>query len=272
MTRILTLRDLNRALLARQMLLQREKISIIAATEKLIGLQSQIPNPPYIGLWTRLENFERDALTQCLKEQKIVRAAMMRSTLHLVTPADHQLMRMTLQPALEKAFQGFFGKRGRSLEIEKLVTAAKPFLEKEPRAMGELKAFLSEIAPDADGAAMNYAIRTHLPLIQVFPAGTWGVGTRASYTTAVSLFGEPHEADIAAMLRRYLAAFGPASVMDFQAWSGLTGLKKVIDSLKDGLVIYEDENGTELLDLPEMPLPSGDTPVRCASCQSTTIC
>jgi hypothetical protein len=96
----LTQRRLNRALLARQMLLEREDIPVPEAVERLVGLQAQIPNPPYIGLWTRLRLFERDNLTRLMHERQIVRAAMMRSTLHLVTAADHHRFRATIQPAL----------------------------------------------------------------------------------------------------------------------------------------------------------------------------
>lgn len=257
--RILTRRQLNRALLARQLLLERAEVSILEAVERLAGLQSQIPNPPYIGLWTRLRNFQRDDLTQLIAQQKIVRTAMMRSTLHLVTAADHQRFRPTIQPALSRALNAFFGQRAKGLDIEKLVAAARPFLEEKPRTMGELGKRLSEIEPERDADAMNYAVRTFLPLVQVHPGGTWGSGS-AAYTTAELWFDPVDSEDLRGLLFRYLAAFGPASVMDFQTWTGMTNLKADLEQFKPELHIFRDEQGKELFDLPGMPLPPEDAP------------
>lgn len=259
--RVLTLQELNRATLARQMLLEREPLSVLEAVERLAGLQAQVPNPPYIGLWTRLQEFQRDDLTWLMEQRKIVRAVMMRSTLHLVTSEDHPLFRPTLKPALTRALSAFFGKRAKELDIEKLVEAARPFVEDEPRSTGELRGLLLEVEPDADPEAMAYAVRTYLPLVQVPPAGTWGSGSRAAYTTAESWLGRAeHEADLRTLLFRYLEAIGPATVMDFQAWSGITGLKKVVEDFKPDLRVFRDEEGKELFDLPGAPLPPADTP------------
>lgn len=257
---ILTPRQLNRALLQRQLLLDRADMPIMAAVEHLVGLQAQIPNPPYIGLWTRLRAVERDDLTRLMEARQIVRAAMWRSTLHLVTAADHQRFREVIQPALEKGFRSFYGKRGRLLDVNKLVAAAQPFLEAAPRTTGELKEFLSTIAPERDPDAMAYAIRTYLPLVQVPPGGTWGAGSRSSYTTADRWLEPGAPADLRALLHRYLVAFGPASVMDFQFWTGMTKLGDALQPLLGELVRYETEDGRALFDLPDMPLPDPDTP------------
>lgn len=259
--RTLTLRELNRTLLARQMLLERESIATPQAIEMLVGVQSQIPNPPYIGLWTRLNEFTRDDLTQLMEQKQVIRAAMMRSTLHLVTADDHQRFRHVLQPALDRAFKSFYGKRIKGLDIPKLIEIAKPFLEEAPRTKGELKNYLLEFEPDWDGDAMVYAIRNYLHLVQVPPGGTWGAGTRASYIPAETWIESDVEAgDLRSLLHRYLAAFGPASVMDFQFWTGMVKLKDAIEPLKSELVIYQDEAGTELLDLPDMPIYEENTP------------
>ena len=148
--RILTLRELNRATLARQMLLEREQLPVLEAVERLAGLQAQVPNPPYVGLWTRLRGFLRDDLTRKMEERRIVRAAMMRSTLHLVTAEDHRCFRPTIQPALTRALGAFFGKRAKELDIEKLVEAARPFIEEEPRSTGELRSLLAEVESDEE--------------------------------------------------------------------------------------------------------------------------
>lgn len=260
-TRTLTRRELNRALLARQMLLERQPVSAYDAVERLGGLQSQIPNPPYLGLWSRLTGFARADLTDLLEQRRVVRAAMWRSTLHLVTAPDHQRFRPVIEPALEKALRSFFGKRGRELDYAKLVAAARPFLEAEPRTTGELKAHLLTIAPEADPDAMAYAVRTFLPLVQVPPGGTWGAGTRASYTPADHWLDDATpSADLGELLRRYLAAFGPASMMDFQFWTGMTRLGKPLQPFLAQLAHYQDEAGRDLYDLPNAPLPDPDTP------------
>lgn len=256
--RILSLRELNRSLLARQMLLQRQKIDVLEAVEKLVGLQSQIPNPPYIGLWTRLADFRRSSLTTLMEERQIVRAALFRSTLHLVTATDHQAFQQTIQPALSKALAAFFGQRAKGLDIPKLVEAARAFIEEAPRSTGEIREFCLRSFPENDGDAMAYAIRNHLPLIQVPPGGSWGSGSRASYSTAEQWLGKAESQNLSALFRRYLQAFGPASIMDFQNWSGMSNLKKEIDL--SGLTIYQNEAGKELYDLPEMEIVSGDSP------------
>lgn len=263
--RKLTSRELNRTLLSRQLLLERHRIAIPITIENLVGLQAQIPNPPYIGLWTRLVDFQRDDLTGLMEERRVVRAAMMRSTLHLMTAADHQRFRPVLQPALSRALNAFYGKRARGLNIEKLVVAAKPFLEEAPRTTGDIKQFLLTIEPERDGDAMAYAVRNHLPQVQVPPGGTWGTGSKASYVMADSWLNDdtPPE-DLRSLFFRYLAACGPASIMDFQFWTGMVRLKDEIESLRSELVAYKDENGIELFDLPEMSILDEDmsAPIR----------
>jgi hypothetical protein len=258
--RVLIRRELNRALLARQMLLERARLSVTEAVGRLIGLQSQIPNPPYIGLWTRLHDFARDDLTRQMEQRQIVRAAMMRSTLHLVTRDDHQRFRGAIYPALMRALSAFFGDRARGLDIDRLVETARVILDEQPRSNGEIGKLLLEVEPGRDPNALAYAVRTHLPLVQVPPGGTWGKGSTATYVTAESWFGAPDAGDLGGLFRRYLAAYGPASVMDFQVWTGMTKLKEAVEPLKAGLVTYRDENGVELFDLPDQLLPADDTP------------
>jgi hypothetical protein len=261
MKRVLTLRELNRVTLARQMVLQREHLPIIEAVERLSGLQSQIPNPPYIGLWTRLADFQRDTLTGQMQARQIVRVPYLRSTLHLITAADHQRFRAVIQPALTRGLNSFFGRKIKGLDVERLAQTIRPFLQEAPRTMGEIRTFLLQHEPEYDGDALAYAVRTILPLVQVPPGGTWGSGTLATYTTADNWLNATHPpADLRALLHRYLAAFGPASLMDFQTWTGITNLKDVLAPLTAELVAYQDEQGRELFDLPGLPLPDADTP------------
>lgn len=258
---LLSQRDLNRILLSRQMLLERAAIPVLGAVTQLTGLQSQIPNPPYISLWTRLQTFALNDLTQLMEDRQIVRAAMLRSTLHLVTAADHHRFQPVLQPALDRALSAFFGKSAKGLDIDRLVAIARPFLEEAPRTTGEIRDKLLEIESERDGQALAYAVRNKLPQVQVPPGGTWGSGTRASYTTAEAWLG-PMESpgDLRELFFRYLAAFGPATVMDFQTWTGMTRLKSAIEALRPELQVYQSEDGKELFDLPDQPLPPADTP------------
>lgn len=256
---VLTLRELNRAMLARQLLLDRATLPVPDAIERLVGLQAQVPSPPYIGLWTRLRNFRREDLTRLMEERQVVRATLMRSTLHLMTAKDYLLLRPALQPALTRALDSFFGKRAKGLDVDRLVEAAREHLEEEPRAFGELGALLSEIEPERDPAALAYAARTYLPMVQV-PSGSsrWGYSNRPPYANAGAWIGRPLSGleDPRDLVLRYLAAFGPATVKDVQTWSGLVRLKSRIEEMKSELRIFRDERGNELIDLPDMPLPA----------------
>ncbi len=265
--RVLTPRELNRTLLARQMLLERANISILEAIERLVGLQAQTPNAPYIGLWTRLAIFQRNDLVQLLEQHKVVRATLMRSTLHLVTAKDYLLLRPALQPALTRALYAFFGKAGREIEIEPLVSAARAYIEEKPRTFTEIRAHLTELNPDTDPALMAYVVRTHLPLVQIPPGGAWNFAGSPAHDLAERWLGQPlatPEEGFRYLVFHYLAAFGPATVRDIQAWSGLTGLRNALEELRPGLCTFRDEQGNELFDLPDMPLPSANTtaPVR----------
>ena len=261
MTQKLTLHQLNRMYLDRQLLINRADMTISQATERVVGWQSQIPNPPYIGLWTRLESFQRDDLTTAMQNRQIVRCAMFRSTLHLITQADHHRFQRVIEPALVKGLRSFHGRNIEGLNIPPLVDAVKPFLSESSRSMGEIGKFLLTIEPSREPEALNYVIRTYLPLVQVPPAGTWGAGSKATYTTAENWIGRGESADIGALFLRYLAGYGPASVMDFQTWTGMTKLAPEIEPIKSKLRLFVDENGVELYDLPDMPLPDIDAPL-----------
>lgn len=261
--RVLTLRALNRVTLARQMLIERVALPVAEAVGRAAGLQAQVPAPPYVGLWTRLPDFRRDALTALLERREIVRATLMRSTIHLVTADDYLLFRPALQPALDRALTAFFGKRAKGLDADRIVAAARAALQEEPRTFAELRALLSGLYPEADPDAMGYVVRTRLPLVQI-PSGTWGYSGTIRYTLAEERLGRPladPEAGFRHLVRRYLAAFGPATVQDLQAWSGLVRLKDRMEELRPDLRSFRDEQGRELLDLPDMPLPDPDTPV-----------
>lgn len=261
--RVLTLRELNRATLARQLVLERETLTPPEAIERVAGLQSQTTNAPYIGLWTRLRGFHRDELTRSMEHRQVVRATMMRSTLHLTTADDYLRLRPALQSALTRALRSFFGARAKGFNIDRLVTEAQAYLEQQPRTFTELRALLTSLEPDQDPEAMAYAVRTHLPLVQVPPGGVWGTGGSPAYALAEAWIGRPLSTteELRFLVHRYLSAFGPASARDIQTWSGLTGLREPLKKLQAELHTFHDKQGNELFDLPDLPLPAADTPV-----------
>jgi len=251
--------ELNRATLARQLLLQRaEGIGVPQAVEHLAGMQAQEPKHPFIGLWTRLEDFEAEALLGALRERDVVRATLMRSTLHLLSAADYAALRMALQPPPSVAMR-VLGARAKGLDPERVIPAARRLLEGSPLTFDEIRAGLQKQFPDVNDRALGYAVRTMLPLVMV-PAGDarWGFGRVAEFALADEWLAEPlaREGVAQALVRRYLGAFGPASAKDVQAWSGVGGMKAVLDGMRDELAVFTDERGRrELFDLPDAPRP-----------------
>lgn len=257
----LSLRELNRATLARQLLLRRASLSAWNAIEWLGGLQAQDPKSPYIGLWTRLEHFEREDLSNAIEERKIVRAPLMRNTLHLTTSADYRMWRPALQPAMETAHRNVCNDIASRVDVEALVETARAFLADEPRSFPELREFLSTHYPEEDPACLAYTVRTYLPIVQVPPAGLWRVYGSPAYAVAEDWLG-PSQVPIAEGLRhlvvRYLGAFGPASRQDIEVWAGMSHLGPVVDELMPALVTFQDETGHVLYDLPNAPRPDAD--------------
>lgn len=258
----LSLKDLNRTYLARQHLLARADLSPVGMVQHLCALQSQLPNPPYLALWARLATFERASLTDALHAGQVLRVPWLRSTLHLTSPADYARFRPQVLPALVKGLRSFHGRNLTGIDPERVAQAALPYLTEAPRTMGDIKKYLMPQFEGVDGEALNYAVRTYLPLAQVPPGGTWGSGALAKYAPVA--IDESEAGALEDFFVRYLRAYGPASVMDFQTWAGLTNLQKPLAPLRDRLTVYGTEDGREVWDVPDGQIVDGTqaAPVR----------
>jgi hypothetical protein len=259
----LTVRELNRALLARQWLLGRVRRGVPAALEHLVGLQAQNTPSPYLALWSRLEGFRPEALARLLRARRAVRLALYRSTIHLVSARDCLALRPVIQPVLARAHAASpFGKRLRGLDLDPLVTKARALLAEKPLTTSELGARLAALRPGADAEALGYAMRARLPLVQVPPRGLWGEGGPPRCATAEAWLDGALTADATPdrLALRYLVAFGPATPADFQTWSGLGGGAALFARLGPRLRVFSDERGRALFDVVRAPLPDPDAP------------
>ncbi len=260
---VMSRRALNRALLARQHLLTRHHGPAWAMVEHLVGMQAQVPDHPYVGLWSRLESFEPGELSRMVERRQAVRLSLMRSTIHLVTRRDALGLRPMFSPLAERHF--FRGSPwGRNLTPATAVAAiaaGKELLHERPRTVAELAKLLAERFPGQDGPSMAYAVRSQVPLVFVPPRGIWGKGGLVKLTTFEAWLSEapgpavPEEE----LVLRYLAAFGPASPADLRAWSGLA-MRAVFERLRPRLKSFRDARGAEMFDLPDAPRPPSDTP------------
>jgi hypothetical protein len=219
---------------------------------------------PYTALWSRLERFRPEELAALLLDRSVVRTAVMRSTIHLVSADDCLLLRPLMQPVLdaELARHPLYKPALAGIDLDAVLAFARPLLAERAHSGKALRAALAERFPEHDAAALAYACRNLLALVQVPPRGVWGKTAQASSTTAESWLGRPLAVDASLddVVLRYLAAFGPASVADVAAWSRLTGLREVVERLRPRLRSFRDERGREVLDLPEAPRPDSGTP------------
>jgi hypothetical protein len=253
MTEMMTRRGLNRATLARQLLLD--------AIEQLAGMQAQAPLAPYVGLWSRLAGFRAADLTALIAERAAVRAQLMRNTVHLVSVRDCLAWYRHFTSVHARDFAAHFGNRATGVDQTELLSLARTILGERPRRRSELGRALAKRWPDANPAVLAYMATHHLELVQVPPRGLWGQSGPTEWSTIESFVGRSPDPEPSAeeLVHRYLAAYGPATVADVQRWSGLTRLREVVRRID--LIIFRDESGRELFDLPDAPRPHPDTPV-----------
>ncbi|WP_117211583.1 winged helix DNA-binding domain-containing protein [Allorhizocola rhizosphaerae] len=259
----LSQRILNRTLLQRQYLLSRVAETPLDTIRHLVAMQAQFPNGPYIGLWSRLEGFTRDALTALITDRVVVRSTMMRRTQHLAAGDDFVWLRPSVEPVITVALKHpFYAKEIEGLDPYKVAAVGRDILGDQAlprRAFGKL---LGERFPGHHSGRLADTVELVEPMVHTPPASLWGPSRHPAEITvalAASWLGRPMlKAQLHELALRYLASFGPASVMDLQAWSGLTRLREVVEGLD--LRVYKSESGTKLYDLPDAPLATGDEP------------
>jgi Winged helix DNA-binding domain len=255
-------RALNRATLDRQLLLRRSTLTVPSTIEHLVGMQAQTPHTAYVGLWTRLADFRAEELSDLLADRSVVRMALMRGTIHLVTARDAWGLRPLVQPVMDRVQKSQFGKRLAGVDLDDVVAMGRAFVDEQPRTFKALGDHLLTRWPDRDRFALEQAVRTGVSLVQVPPRGLWGRSGPIAHTSIEAWLGEPpaNMPSIDTVLTRYVAAFGPVTVMDAQVWCGLTKLGEVFERLRPGLIAFRDEAGRELFDLPDAPRPDPDRP------------
>jgi hypothetical protein len=218
--------------------------------ERLVGLQAQVPSDPYVGLWSRIEGFRPEELSDLIAQRAAVRAGLLRSTIHLFSAGDA----LAIQPLTQAVFAGVFRSQfarsmGSDASLDDVVAAGRALLMEAPRTRAALAAELGPRWPGTEPAILAHAVVHHLPLLQIPPRGLWGAGGQPTWAlTPEWVSREQADADPDALVLRYLAAFGPASTADVRTWSRLTGLREVVGERDDVRSAVETE-GQALLTL-----------------------
>ncbi|WP_433401228.1 winged helix DNA-binding domain-containing protein [Streptomyces sp. CA-146814] len=269
---VLGTRALNRATLARQLLLDRSDLPARDAVAHLCGLQAQEPQEPFTGLWSRLRTFQPGELSELLMDRHVVRTHLMRRTVHLVTAEDVLAWRARHDAMLRQRVLGVYRRELAGVDLGELAAAGRAVLaDGEPRSMAELARAVADRWPEPGTRPLGeMLVAGVLPMVQLPPRGVWRTKAGVRNALVSSWLGRevdplPAEDDGSdpvgqELVRRYLAAYGPAATADVRAWSGLAGLPRAVAALRPELVTFRDERGRELLDLPDAPRPDPETP------------
>jgi winged helix DNA-binding protein len=251
--RVITQRELNRATLARQLLLGRAKLTVPRAVERLCAMQAQSAKAPYVGLWSRLEGFRREQLTRAYEQRKVVRATLFRVTIQLVSARDHPAFAAIMHRRWRDEFANW------GLPAEELAARLHALADAGSFTYAEANEAMPELP-----VRYRWRVRCLTPLVHVPPAGTWG-NVRVRVTTAERWldhrFPDPREA-ATLLVRRYLAAYGPTTRADLLRFAALRvrDVAPGLEALERELVEFEAEDGRILLDLRRAPRPDAKTP------------
>lgn len=264
MAGVFDLRDLNRATLARQGLLERRTAGVADVVRDVGGLQAQLPGAPVIGLWSRVAGFRRKELVEAAQAGRVVRGTTLRGTLHLHEVDDYRALRTTLQPMLDSLSRAQLA-RLHDGDVQPAVDAARALFEHGPVTVGQLKAHLAERFPHSQPQGLGNVARMAIPLLLEPSAGApdgW-TANNAPITLATTLVGETlAPANPERVVRRFLEVLGPGTVKDVQTWTSMRGLKAVVHGMADSgeLEVVTTFEGADLFDLPGAPRPAGDAP------------
>lgn len=268
---MLSVRALNRATLARQLLLERAELPPLEGVSHLCGLQAQEPQEPFTGLWSRLRDFQPGSLSDLLMGRQVVRTHLMRRTVHLVTADDVLAWRARHNAMLRQRALGAYRRELAGVDLDELAAAGRDVLaDGEPRSMAQLARAVADRWPEPGTRPLGeMLVAGLLPMVQLPPRGVWRTKAGVRNALVSSWLGrevDPLPAKDGSdpvgqvLVRRYLAAYGPAATADVRAWSGLAGLPGAVAALRGELVTFRDERGRELLDLPDAPRPDPETP------------
>ncbi|MFI6734962.1 winged helix DNA-binding domain-containing protein [Nonomuraea sp. NPDC050451] len=267
---VLDTRTLNRATLARQLLLDRADLPVPDAVAHLCGLQAQEPQEPFVGLWSRLRTFDPAVLSDLLTGRRLVRTILMRRTVHLLTAEDALAWRARHDAMLRQRMLGTYRRELDGVDLDELLAAGRAVMaDGEPRTMGEIGRAVADRWPAPGPRVLGeMLVAALIPMVQLPPRGLWRAKAGVRNALLSSWLGREIDPPAAngsdpvgeALVRRYLAAYGPAASADLRAWCGLAGLPAAVAAVRDELVSFRDERGRELLDLPDAPRPDPDTP------------
>jgi hypothetical protein len=265
--RVLTAQELNRALLERQLLLRRHKLPVARAVERVAGLQAQWANSPYVALWSRLEDFRREQLANAIKRRTVVKATLMRMTLHIVTAHDYPVFADVFRDDRVARFTRELAKHAPDLDAGTVAKRALAAIGDRIASRAEYFDAVGEDPRTPTGDVRRWmfwvALQTYGNLVHVPPSGMWGHFGSPQFAPAriwlrhrPAVDGDPR----VHLVRRYLAAFGPASSADLGSWSNARDLRAALAELEPELRHFRDESGRLLYDLRRAPLPDGHTP------------
>ncbi|GGS64823.1 hypothetical protein GCM10010156_24670 [Planobispora rosea] len=263
---IVSQRTLNRTLLDRQFLLSRTPRAPLDVIRHLVAVQGQEPNWPYVGLWTRIDGFRHEHLDTLIHDRSVIRSTSIRRTVHLMRPRDFAWLRPAVEPVVSVALRhAYYAREIEGLDLGELARIGREILTGRMLTRRELGRLLAERFPGRRAGRLADAVEILEPLVHGPAAGVWGKWRNRS-TIEVALAEEwtgvpmAPQRRLETMVVRYLAAFGPASVMDVQAWAGVTRLREVVEGLRSRLRVYRNEDGKELFDVPEATLADPELP------------